>query len=88
MTPDNAVINDWRERRDMTLAIKERVEHQLRALNIEIMPGHDPDADQQQRLDYLQFELGQLQQAFDEAERNYLTNSSGSDQPERGQDNG
>ena len=88
MTPDNAVIDEWRERRDMTLVVKERVEHQLRALNIEIMPGHDPDADQQQRLDYLQFELGQLQQAFDEAEQNYLTNSSGLDQPERGQDNG
>ena len=88
MTPDNAVITEWRERKDMTLAVKERVEHQIRALNIEIMPGHDPDVDQQQRLDYLQFELGQLQQAFDEAEQNYLTNSSGLDQPERGQDNG
>ena len=88
MTPDNAVIDDWRERRDMTLAIKERVEHHLRVLDIEIRPGHDPDADQQQRLDYLRFELGQLQQAFDEAEQNYLTNSSGLDQTERGPDNG
>ena len=88
MTPDNAVIDDWRERRDMTLAIKERVEHHLRALDIEIRPGHDPDADQQQRLDYLQFELGQLQQAFDEAERNYLTHELDADSTTKGEDNG
>lgn len=88
MTPDNAVINEWRERKDMTLAVKERVEHQIRALNIEIMPGHDPDVDQQQRLDYLQFELGQLQQAFDEAEQKYLTHELDANSTTKGEDNG
>ncbi len=88
MSTENEVIDKWRERKDMTLAVKERVEHQLRALNIEIMPGHDPDADQQQRLEHLQFELGQLEDACTEAELKYLTHSQSSDPVKGEEDHG
>ena len=79
MNTPNEVINDWRERRDLTLAVKERVEHQLRALNVEIVPGKSPDAEQAQRLEDLQFELGLLQEAYKHAEQQYQAHSLGSE---------
>ena len=74
---EQTVIDEWRERRDLILAVKDRVEHQLRALGIEIAPVEHPDADIVARLDDLQVELSQLREAHDEAEENYLTYSRG-----------
>lgn len=68
---EQTVLDEWRERRDLTLAVKERVEHQLRALNIEIVPSEGPDADQLRRVEDLQFELSQLRDALREAEERY-----------------
>ncbi len=84
---EQTVIDEWRERRDLTLAVKERVEHQIRALGIEIAPVEHPDADIVARLEDLQVELGQLEEAFAEAEQKYLTHSLGSDPTKRGNDN-
>ncbi len=77
MSTENEVIDEWRERRDMTVAVKERVEHQLRVLDIEVVPGEGPDAGQQQRLEDLQFDLRQLEEACAEAEQKYLTHLDG-----------
>ena len=68
--------------RDLTLAVKERVEHQLRVLDIEITPSQEPNADQQKRRDLLQFELVQLNEAFDEAERQVLGRTLDTDRTE------
>ncbi len=86
MNTQNEIMNDWRERRDLTLAVKERVEHQLRVLNIEVAPLEHPDAQQLARLEELRFELSQLRQAHDEAEEKYLTYSRGADPARKGED--
>ena len=74
---EQTVIDEWRERRDLTHAVKERVDHQLRALGIKIAPTEHPDADIVARLAELQFELSQLREAHDEAEEKYLKYSRG-----------
>ena len=79
----NDVNDKWRERRDLTLAVKERVEHQLGELSKAIASADSPEAEQMLRLDDLQFELGQLEEAFRDAEQQYLTHSLGSDPTER-----
>ena len=84
---EQTAIDDWRERRDLTLAVKQRVEHQLRALQIELAPEDDPAADQQRRLEDLQFDLALLREAHDEAEQKYLTHSLGSDPTKGEKDN-
>ena len=81
---EQTVIDEWRERRDLILAVKDRVEHQLRALSIEIAPVEHPDADIVARLEDLQVELSQLREAHDEAEENYLTYSRGESPDEEG----
>ena len=81
---EQAVIDEWRERRDLTLAVKERIEHQLRVLNIEVVPLDGPDADQMGRLEELRYELSQLREAHEEAEEKYLTYSQGASPDEEG----
>ena len=83
MSTEQTVIDDWRERRDLTLAVKERVEHQLGELSKAIASADSPEAEQMLRLDDLRFELGQLEEAFKDAEQQYLTHSLGSDRTER-----
>jgi hypothetical protein len=69
--PEHTVIDEWREKRDLLVAVKDRVEHQFRALSIEVMPGKDPDADLKRRLEDLQFELSLVEEASKEAEERY-----------------
>ena len=81
---EQTVIDEWCVRRDLTLAVKERVEHQLRALGIEIAPVEHPDADIVARLEDLQLELNQLREAHEEAEGKYLTYSRGASPGDEG----
>jgi len=74
---EHTVIDQWRERRDLTLAVKERVEHQLRVLNIELVPDASPDAEQIRRVEDLQFELDQVRDALAEAEERYEAYAQG-----------
>jgi len=74
---EHTVIDQWRERRDLTLAVKERVEHQLRVLNIELVPDASPDAEQIRRVEDLQFELDQIRDALAEAEERYEAYAQG-----------
>lgn len=84
---EHKVKDEWRERRDLTLAVKERVEHQLRVLNIEIVPDAGPDASQQRRLEDLQFELNLLRDAYEEAARRHREHALAS-RTEEEEDNG
>ena len=76
MSTENEVINEWRERRDMTVAVKERVERQLLELHTTAGPEDGREAEQVQRIEDLTFELNQLEDACDEAELNYLAHSA------------
>ena len=79
MSTQNEVKDDWRERRDLVLAVRQRVSDQLLKLNeaVDADPGADPE--RLVRIEYLQFELGQIEAAFDDAEQMYLTHEHGSD---------
>ncbi len=80
MSAQNEVKEDWQERRDLVLAVRTRVSDQLGRLTNALVPEADPSMEELQRIEDLQFELGQLQEAFDEADQNWLTHSLGSDQ--------
>ncbi len=89
MNTPNEVKDNWRERRDLVLAVRERVSDQLQKLNSSIDPAQGPDADQLVRIEDLQFELKQLEAAFDDAEQKYLTQSIDTDPTRKGEeDNG
>ncbi len=92
MSTENEVIDKWRERRDLILAVKERLDDQFGALTNAVVAEAGPTADEEQRIEDLQFELGQLEEAYLDAEHKYLTYSQGSDPmkpSEKGeQDNG
>ncbi|MCH7699317.1 MAG: hypothetical protein IH865_10320 [Chloroflexi bacterium] len=88
MSTQNEVKENWRERRDLVLAVRQRVSDQLLKLNDAIAPEAGPDAEELLRIEALQFELGQLEEAFDDAERKYLTHSLGSDETKGEEDNG
>ena len=80
MSTQNDVNDNWQERRELVLNVRTRVYDQLLALKRAVDPAEGPDEEQQMRMEDLRFELGQLQQAFDEADQNWLTYSLGSDQ--------
>jgi hypothetical protein len=64
-------------------ALRERVSDQLLKLNESLDPaGADPE--QLVRIETLQFELHQLEAAFDDAEQMYLTHANESDPTQRG----
>ena len=88
MSTQNEVKESWRERRDLVLAVRQRVSDQLLKLNDAIAPEAGPNAEQLVRIEALQFELGQLEQAFDAAEQKYLTYSLGSDPTSKREDEG
>lgn len=75
MSTQNDVKENWRERRDLVLAVRQRVSDQLLQLNDAIVPEAGPNAEELLRIEYLQFELGQLEEAFDDAEQQFLTYS-------------
>ncbi len=75
MSTQNEVKEDWRERRDLVLAVRQRVSDQLLKLNEAVGPDSGADPEQLVRIEYLQFELGQLEAAFDDAEQQFLTYS-------------
>ncbi len=84
MNTPNEVQNEWQERRDLVLAVRERVSDQLGRLTNALVPAAGPSVDEVQRIEALQFELGQLEEAFDEAERKYLTHENDTDPTKRG----
>ena len=89
MSTQNEVKENWRERRDLVLAVRQRVSDQLLKLNDAIAPEAGPDAEELLRIEALQFELGQLEEAFDDAEHKYLTHSLDTDPTKKGgEDNG
>ncbi len=89
MSTQNEVKEDWQERRDLVLAVRERVSDQLGRLANALVPEAGPSPEEVQRIEDLQFELGQLEEAFDEAERKYLTYSLDFDPTTKGdEDNG
>ncbi len=88
MSTQNEVINEWQERRDLVLAVRERVSDQLGRLTNVLVPEAGPSVEELQRIEYLQFELGQLEEAFEEAEQKYLTHELDSNPTTRGEDNG
>ena len=79
MSTEHEVIDRWRERRDLILAVKERLDDQFGALTNAVVAEAGPTADEQQRIEDLQFELRQLEEAYLDAEHKYLTYSQGSD---------
>ncbi len=88
MNTPNEVQNEWQERRDLVLAVRERVSDQLGRLTNVLVPETGPNVADVQRIEELQFELGQLEEAFDEAEQKYLTHSLDSEATGEGHDNG
>ena len=89
MSTQNEVKENWRERRDLVLAVRQRVSDQLVKLNNAIAPEAGPNAEDLLRIEALQFELGQLEEAFDTAEQKYLTYSLDTDLTKKGEeDNG
>ncbi len=88
MSTQNEVKENWRERRDLVLAVRQRVSDQLVKLNNAIAPEAGPNAEDLLRIEALQFELGQLEEAFDDAERKYLTYSLGSDPTSKNENEG
>ena len=87
MSTQNEVKEDWQERRDLVLAVRTRVSDQLGRLTNALVPEAGQSVEELQRIEDLQFELGQLEEAFEEAEQKYLTDSLGSDPTKRGKDN-
>ena len=75
MSTQNEVKEDWRGRRDLMFALRQRVSAQLSKLNEAVDSEAGADPDQLGRIEYLQFELGQLEAAFDDAEQQFLTYS-------------
>ena len=88
MSTENEVIDKWRERRDLILAVKERLDNQFGALTNAIVTEAGPTADEQQRIEELQFELRLLEEAYLDAEHKYLTYAEGSDPMKGEEDNG
>ncbi len=89
MSTQNEVKEDWRERRDLVLAVRQRVSDQLLKLNDAVAPEAGPNAEELLRIEALQFELGQLEEAFDAAEQKYLKYSLDTDVTKKGEeDNG
>jgi len=88
MSTENEVIDKWRERRDLILAVKERLDGQFGALTNAVVAEAGPTADEQQRIEELQFELRQLEEAYLDAEHKYLTYADGSDPMKGEEDNG
>ena len=88
MSTQNEVKDDWRERRDLMVAVRQRVSNQLLKLNEAVDADSGADPDQVVRIEYLQFELGQLEKAFDDAEQMYLTHDHGSDPTSKKEDEG
>ena len=69
------------------LAVRTRVSDQLGRLTNALVPEAGPGVEELQRIEDLQFELGQLEEAFEEAEQKYLTHSLGSDPAKGEKDN-
>ena len=89
MSTENEVINEWKERRDLMVAVKERLDDQFGLLTNAVVTEAGPNADVAQRIEDLQFELGQLEEACEEAEKNYLAHSANPNQTIKGEeDNG
>ncbi len=88
MSTQNEVKEDWRERRDLVLAVRERVSDQLGRLTNVLVPEASPSAEELRRIEDLQFELGQLDEAFDDADQTYLTHANDADPTKRGNNNG
>ncbi len=86
MSTQNEVKEDWQERRDLVRAVRSRVSDQLGMLTNALVPEAGPGVEELQRIEDLQFELGQLEEAFQEAEQKYLTHSLDSDPAKRGKD--
>ena len=87
MSTQNEVKEDWQERRDLVHAVRTRVSDQLGRLTNALVSEAGPSVEELQRIEDLQFELGQLEEAFEEAEQKYLAHSLGSDPTKRGKDN-
>ncbi len=88
MSIENEVIDKWRERWELLLAVKERLDGQFGVLTNAVVTEAGPDAEVAARIEHLQFELGQLEDACNEAEFNYLTHSQGSDPVKGEEDHG
>jgi hypothetical protein len=70
------------------VAVRQRVSDQLLKLNEAVAPEAGPNAEELLRIEYLQFELGQLEKAFDDAEQMFLTHEHGSDPTSKKEDEG
>ncbi len=88
MSTQNEVKEDWRGRRDLMFALRQRVSGQLLKLNDSLDPNTGADPDQLVRIEYLQFELSQLEAAFDDAEQMFLIHANDTDPTKRGNNNG
>ena len=89
MSTENEVINEWKERRDLMVAVKERLDDQFGVLTTAVVTEAGPSEDVAQRIEDLQFELGQLEEACKEADQNYLAHSADSNPTTKGaEDNG
>ncbi len=88
MSTENEVIDKWRERWELLLAVRERLDDQFGVLTNAVVSEAGPDADVAARIEDLQFELGLLEDACDEAEQKYLTHELDSNPTTRGEDNG
>jgi hypothetical protein len=88
MSTRNEVIDKWRERWELLLAVKQRLDDQFGVLTNAVVTEDGPDADVAQRIENLQFELGLLEDACDEAEQTYLTHADETNPTTRGEDNG
>ncbi len=84
MSTQNEVKEDWRGRRDLMFNLRQRVSDQLLKLSEAVDPETGADPEQLVRIEYLQFELGQLEAAFDDAEQMYLTHANDADPTKRG----
>ena len=73
MSTENEVIDKWRERWELLLAVKERLDGQFGVLTNAVVTEAGPDAEVTQRIEDLQFELHQMEDACAEAEQKYLT---------------
>ena len=77
-----------RERWELLLAVKERLDDQFGVLTNAVVSEAGPDAEVTQRIEDLQFELRLLEEACEEAEQKYLTHAHDSNPTTKGEDNG
>ena len=88
MSTENEVIDKSRERWELLLAVKQRLDDQFGLLTNAVVSEAGPNAEVTQRIEDLQFELRQLEEACAEAEQKYLTHELDSNPTMKGEDNG